>query len=59
MIALETNGWTVAWITVLIIFLSACFVAAEFAMMAAKPPIMSAGSLAKNAAPTTTIAVAR
>ncbi|QXT62706.1 CNNM domain-containing protein [Tessaracoccus palaemonis] len=37
MIALETNGWTVAWITVLIIFLSACFVAAEFAMMAAKP----------------------
>ena len=28
MIALETNGWTVTWITVLIIFLSACFVAA-------------------------------
>lgn len=47
-----SNGWSVVWITVAIIFLSACFVAAEFSMMAAKPHRLEemAGSASGRAA---------
>lgn len=44
MIALETGGWSVALITVALIALSACFVAAEFALLAAKPHRLEAAA---------------